>query len=119
MRTHLTTLVALLVGSVVSGWSEDKPPHQGWSPIQVRVVEDATGRPVAGARIEQTCRGCIYANERSQTDTNGLAKVMVFEKWVLLKATKDDLTNSVSLLGSNAVAGFRTNAVIRLKKASR
>jgi hypothetical protein len=120
MAARALTLLALLLASGdVLGRSDEKPLAQGWSALKVLVVEDASGRPVVGAHIEQACRGCIYASDRAQTDTNGFANVKVFEKWVLLKATKDSLSNSVSFFGTNAVSSFRTNAVIRLKKAGK
>lgn len=112
-------VVVLVVPAALFGQSSEKPPDPHWSTTKILVVEDSTDKPVAGARIEQLCKGCVHAGERAETDTNGVARVMIYDTWVALKATHDVWTNSVLIYGSNAVSRFRTNAVIRLKKDSK
>ena len=113
--------ITLLVLSVASAGSlllsAEKPEVPGWSEVKVRVVEDATSKPVAGARVEHLCTISPYFGKPFETDTNGVARVMIFRTWVGLEATGNGLTNSVFLSGTNAVARFCTNALIRLKPA--
>jgi hypothetical protein len=109
-------VIAMLAASGTLG---EKPAGPGWSEVKVRVVDDATGRPVPGARLQHLCTGSPYYQNTFVADTNGVAKVMIFRMWVALSATGGDgLTNRVFLGGTNDVAKFCTNAVIRLKPAT-
>ena len=104
----LATFIALPI------WAAERALELGWSPVVVRVIEHETGRPIAGARIETTCNGSRYQGERPTTDKEGRATVPIFSWWVMLRVTHPGFTNStVSLYGTNKVAAFCTNAVIR------
>jgi hypothetical protein len=94
--------------------AEQPDPH--WSAVTVRVLDDSTKKPVAGARIEQTCKGCAYVGDRVITDTNGVARVMIYDRWIALRISRDGfMDGSVSLYGTNAVGAFRSKPVITLK----
>ena len=82
------------------------------------MVEDASGKPVVGARVEHTCTISPYFGKPFETDSNGVARVMIFPTWVGLRAIKSGLTNSVVLVGTNAVSRFCANATIRLTQAT-
>jgi hypothetical protein len=114
MRTHIATLLMIAVLASSPLLSAEEQRVLGWSEVRVRVVEDATGKPVAGARIEHACTISPYFGKPFETDSNGVAQVIIFRTWVGLRVSAHGLTNSVFLSGTNAVARFCTNAVIRL-----
>jgi hypothetical protein len=118
MRTHITLLVIFSVFANSLLLSAEKPAVPGWSEVKVLVVEDATGKPAVGGRVEHTCAIAPYFGKPFETDSNGVARVMIFRTWVGLRATGNGLTNSVLLVGTNAVARFCANAIIRLKQAA-
>lgn len=110
----------VLLLAIFGSLAADRVLEPGWSAVIVRVLEDETSRPVAGALIETTCSGSQYAGERQKTDANGNVTVPIFRTWVALRVTRDGFTNGiVTLVGTNAVSSFRTNAVIRMRKTGR
>jgi hypothetical protein len=117
MRTQITLLVFFVLSAGSLLFSAEKPAVPGWAEVKVLVVEDATGKPVIGARVKHLCTISPYFGKPVETDTNGVARVMILHTWVGLSATQNGLTNAVFLSGTNAVARFCTNAVIRLKQA--
>jgi hypothetical protein len=121
MRTDIT-LVALTLATFVALpiCAGDSALEPGWSAVVVRVIEHDTGRPVAGARIETTCNGSRYQAERPTTDENGTATVPIYRTWVGLRVTHPGFSNSaVTLVGTNKVSAFCTNAVIRLGRLAK
>jgi hypothetical protein len=118
MRAKLSLLTVAVVPFAISGIPGEKPVVPGWSEVRVRVVDDATGMPVPGARLQHLCTISPYYRDMFVADTNGVAKVMVFRTWVALSASGGHgLTNCVFIGGTNEVARFCTNAVISLKPA--
>ncbi len=119
MRAKPPLLLCVLVLLGTSGICGEKAADPGWSEVKVRVLDDATGRPVPGARLQHLCTGSPYYPDTFVADTNGVAKVMIYRTWVALSATGGGgLTNRVFIGGTNEVARFCTNAVIRLKPAT-
>ena len=118
MRAHSTFFALIL--AAFAGFAADRVLEPGWSPVIIRVIDEDTRRPVAGARIETTCRGSRYEAERQTTDTSGHATVPIYRTWVGLRVTHEGHTNStVTLFGTNAVSSFCTNAVITLRRSAR
>jgi len=118
MRTHSTFFALIL--AAFAGFAADLVLEPGWSPVVVRVIEEGSRSPVAGARIETTCRGSRYEADRPTTDANGHATIAVYRTWVGLRVTHNGYTNStVTLVGTNAVSSFCTNAVIKLRRSAR
>ncbi len=119
MRAKPALLVCVLVSLGTSGICGEKPANPGWSEVKVRVLDDATGRPVPGARLQHLCTVSPYYSDTFVADTNGVANVMIYRTWVALSATGGrGLTNRVFIVGTNGVARFCTNAVIRLNPAA-
>src|SRR5688572_18583177 len=118
-RIALFTLMLAVVAEFQS-LAADQPLRPGWSFVSVRVVEEGTGYPVAGASIGTTCGGSPYFGERQTTDTNGFATVPIYRTWVGLRVSCEGYTNStVELVGSNEVSSFCTNAVVKLRGAGK
>ena len=120
VRTAFRCLVVLLTLLAESSMSGEIRPGPGWSEVRVCVVEEANGRPVPGARLEHLCTISPYYGHAFVADTNGVAKVMIFRTWVALSAAGGlGLTNRLFIGGTNEVARFCTNAVIRLKPSTK
>jgi hypothetical protein len=120
MRTHITFLALMVAAFAALPLFAGDALEPGWSAVGVRVIEHGTGRPVAGARIETTCNGSRYVAERPTTDSNGRATVPIYKTWVALRVTHLGFTNStVTLVDTNKVAAFCTNAVIMLGRPAR
>src|SRR5688572_10158674 len=118
MHTRSTFVALVLV--TVTALAADRILEAGWSSVVVRVIDEETRRPVAGAVIETTCRGSRYEAERQTTDASGHATVPIYKSWVILRITHDGYTNSrVSIVGTNAVSSFCTNAVITMGRSVR
>ena len=119
MRVHIAPL-ALMVAVLLAlrAYTAEGTLEPGWSAVEVRAVEYRTGRPVAGARIETTCSISRYVAERPTT--NGRATIPIYRIWVGLRVTHPGFTNTaVTLVGTNKVAAFCTNAVIKLGRPGR
>jgi hypothetical protein len=107
-------LTPALIFALPSGGA-DRALEPGWSAVPVRVIEYETGQTVAGARIETTCNGSVYKTERETTGADGRATVPIYRSWVALKVTHPAFTNStVILVGTNKVASFCRDAVIKM-----
>ena len=118
MRIDITVMALMVVTLPIV--AVDGVLDPGWSAVEVRVIEHGTHRPVAGARIETTCNGSRYVLERPTTDRNGRATVPIYRTWVALRVTHPGFTNStVTLVGTNKVSAFCTNAVIRLGRPAK
>ena len=118
MRIPITFFALVLVA--FAGFAAERVLAPGWSPVVVRVIEAGTRRPVVGARIETTCQGSRYESERPISDAKGQATIPIYRTWVGLRATHEGYTNStVTLVGTNAVSSFCSNAVITLRRSAR
>lgn len=120
MRAGLLLTLMVAAFGPLSMPAAERTLDPGWSPVVVRIIDYETGRPVPGALIETTCNGSRYKSERPTTDANGKATVPIYRAWVMLKVTRRGFTNSVvTLVGTNKVSAFCTNAVIKLGRPAR
>ena len=96
----------------------DQALEPGYSAIVVRVIDDSTSRPVAGAHMQTMCGP--YTDLRPTTDEGGRATIPIYKTWVRLKVSCDGYTHSlVTLNGTNDVGSFCTNAIVKLKRRDR
>jgi hypothetical protein len=120
MRVYIAQFALVVVVLALMAYAAEGALEPGWSAVEVRVVEYGAGRPVAGARIETTCSISRYVAERLTTDENGRATIPIYRTWVGLRVTHPAFTNTtVTLVGTNKVTAFCTNAVIKLGRLGR
>lgn len=93
-------------------------PNLRFVPVDVRVIDNITRRPVAGAKVRALCMGGTpYATNSYRTDTNGIARVMSYESMTAVRVTMGGYQEaSFAFVPSNGIA---TEAVVKLERAAK
>lgn len=93
-------------------------PHSRFTPVDVRVIDATTARPVVGAMVYPLCLGgAPYATNSYRTDTNGLARFMAFEGLAAVRVTTAEYREaSYAFVPTNKVF---TNCLVTLKRSEK
>ena len=114
MKTIFLSAVAFgaAVSRCIAADATNSLPHLRYAPVEIRVVDDRTQRPVAGALVSPYCLGGTpYATRTYRTDTNGFVKAVFIDGGLAaVQVTRAGYqTSSVVLLQTNRVVSMRTS----------
>lgn len=112
MKSTLLASVAFSVTVFLCGAAEatNSFPHLRYAPVEIRVVDERTSRPLVGAVVSPYCLGGTpYATNTYRTDTNGFVKATFFEGGLAaVRVTMAGYqTSSVALSTTNRVVSVR------------
>lgn len=112
LRAALSILIFSLCSVAIAVDTTNVPPLFGYAPVDIRVMDSLTMRPVVGATVIPQCLGGTpYETNSYRTDTNGLVKAIFYENgFVAVRVIKDGYVNSVTALVES------TNRVVKLRK---
>lgn len=111
---RFTFFIAFTVGSMLFRFGAEAAtnslPHSRYAPVEIRVVDESTRRPLVGAVVSPYCLGGTpYGTKTYRTDTNGFVKAMFIDGG--LAAVRVTIagyqTSNVALLQSNRVVSMR------------
>jgi hypothetical protein len=111
-RVYLTLALMLSILSVCRG--DRVELGKEFTVVEVRVIDNLTGSPVAGALVKPVCLGGTpYATNSYHTDVRGVARVVSYRGLTAVRVTTGGYKDSfVTFFPPN---GSLTNAVVKLQ----
>jgi hypothetical protein len=106
----LVTVFLAIVSRVAGVDTTNAFPHLRYAPVDIRVVDASTSRPLAGALVAPFCLGGTpHGTNTYRTDTNGFVKAMFIDGgMVALRVTMDGYqTSNIALLETNRIVSMR------------
>ncbi len=112
MKSTILAAVAFSVTVIrcVAADATNSFPHLRYAPLEIRVLDERTSRPLVGAVVSPFCLGGTpYGTNTYRTDTNGLVKAMFIDGGLAaVRVTMAGYkTTSVDLLQTNRVVSMR------------